>query len=153
MTKKAPLIIKAATFAAGVLAILGLSAGSASAATYSYLLNQQAPLGAGDYGTVTFDTNNPTHVYFQNLWLHDSDRDAAPATMYSRILGANGQWESTGWIDTARTTNPNWERYRVVDRTSRVGRINSVFVKMCEDDGNPNTGYHCSSWNRFYAPA
>ncbi len=41
---------------------------------------------------------------------------------------------------------------RRFDVAAGVGPIVAVFVKMCEDNGNPNTGAGCSTWQRLDYP-
>ncbi len=145
MTKtKTKMLLSAALVA--VTLIVGV-AGSAGASGRTWTVGEpfarRAPLGAAVAGDATW--LSPTMVRFENLQIHDSDSDSAPAVMYTRILGRDG-FESTGWKNTARTTSRTWVNHRSVDRTSTVGPIVTVFVKMCEDNGNPNTGAGCSPW-------
>lgn len=146
---------RAKMLAVAVLTVLGLSLGLATpahAASYtSYPFAQRAPLGAATAGYVTWGQVQAMDIWLQNVQIHDSDSDRRPAVLYTRILGTQG-WESTGWVATARTTSRTWVNLGTVHRTSRVGPILSIFVKMCEDDGNPNTGYHCAGWQRFNDP-
>lgn len=133
---------------------LGIGAASSVGATnrapyVSEPFAMRAPAGAAVAGDAAW--LGSTMVRFENLRIHDSDSDSAPAVMYTRIHGRNG-WESTGWKDTARTTSRTWVNHRNVERTSTVGSIDAVFVKMCEDYGNPNTGAGCSPWQELDYP-
>ncbi len=113
---------------------------------------QRAPQGAASAGRVLMSQAQGFEVFFQNMQLHDSDSDSAPMVLYSRIQGSRGM--EPGWTNTARTTSRTWVNHRNVQRSLNpaYGTVVSVFVKTCEDNGNPNTGYNCSPWQQFTNP-